>query len=133
MTTIKIDESTTSAAGGVTVTIRAEPLTLDIPDDIAAAPAAAIAQGIANDIRSITQMSRDGKHRMFNRTGKLAAELAAIAGAGGYDIVAPAGYLQDDALFEQLVALVPAIRDPTTLAELEAAIEKTMTDMVTVG
>lgn len=124
-----IDEST-SAPG---VTIIAEPLTIDIPDDLGAAPAASIAEGIAEQIRAITVMARDGKHRAFNKTGRLANELAAIANAGGYDIVAPDGYLQDDDLFERLIELVPAIADPTTLQQLELALEKATADMITVG
>jgi hypothetical protein len=133
MSRIVIDETKTIAAGGVTVSIKAEPLVFETPDNLGATEAAAIVEGIANGIRAITKMSRDGKHRLFNRTGTLANELAAILGANGYDVVAPPGYLQDDELMQQLIDLVPAIADPTTLRELQAAIEKTAAAMVRVG
>lgn len=133
MSRIVIDETKTIAAGAVTITIKAEPLVFDPPDNLGAVEAAAIASGIADGIRAITQMAKDGKSRLFNRTGKLANELTAIAAAGGYEIVAPEGYLRADSQMQQLIELVPAIADPTTLRELQAAIEKTMTEMVRVG
>lgn len=126
---IVINESTS----GPGVTVIAETLTIDIPDNIGAAPAAAIAKGIADQIRSISAMARGGKHRAFNNTGRLANELAAIVSGAGYDIVPPEGYLEDDDLFGRLVELVPAIQDPTTLQELQLAIEKAAGDLVTVG
>jgi hypothetical protein len=133
VTRIVINESYPKGRGDVTATVSAEPITVDVPDDVAAAPAAAIAEGIADRIRAISQRSRDGKRQIFNRTGRLVKELAAIAVAGGYNIVAPAGYLTDDALLERLIDLVPAIADPTVLTELQAAVEKAAADMVTLG
>ena len=117
----------------ITVTITEQPLIFTITDNAAATPAAAIAEGIRNGIKGITEMSRDGKHRAFNRTGTLANGIEAVKNGDEYAIVAPLGYLEDDALFARLVALVPAIADPTTIPELDAAIERVTSDMVKLG
>lgn len=133
MTRVAINETATIRTDSVSVTITAEPLVFEVPEDVAESPARAIALGIAKAIRAIGEMSRDGKHRMFNRTGRLTNELVAIASSAGYDVVAPLGYLEDDAVLERLIALVPAIADPTILAELQAAVERVATEMVRVG
>ena len=130
---IKIDESTQSSNGNVSVIVTAEPLTLDIPADVESAPADAIADGIRTAIRSITQLAAGGRHRAFNNTGTLANEITAILGASGYDIVAPPGYLQDDAVLQRLLELVPAIEDPSTLQQLADAVERVTAAMLVVG
>ncbi len=129
MPKIRIDETRTSAG----VTISAEPIVVDTDFDMALEPANAIAKGIADAIRGITQTSRDGKHQAFNKTGRLVSEIVAVLGMNGYDIVAPPGYLQSDELLVKLIALVPAISDPTMLDALRTAVEKVASDMLSVG
>ncbi len=117
----------------VTVTITEQPLVFEIPKDVGAEPAAAIAQGIRDGIHAISETAKDGKHKAFNRTGTLANGIEAVKNGTEYAIVAPEGYLQDDALYQRLVTLVPAIADPTTIPGLDAAIERVASDMLKVG
>lgn len=134
MPTIRINESRSAPGQSASVTVVAEPLTIGWDDNqIGAEPSAAIAKGIADAIRNISQTSRNGKHAAFNNSGRLVRELVAIAAVGGYDIVAPPGYLQSDEVFQKLIDLVPAIQDPTTLIGLAEALERALTAMVKVG
>ena len=131
MATIRIDESGVAQAGAVTVTVTAEPLTvLSDPVTAGADVSRAIAAGLGNATRNIQELARGGKHRLFNRTGELAAGIVAVLNANGYDIVPPDRYLQDDALFDRLVQLVPAIDDPFVLAGVQTALENTVEDMI---
>lgn len=120
-----LDESHEVTEGSVSIRTVAAPLEHNFDTQaLAKEPAQAIAAGVADGIRGITEMSRDRKHRLFNRTGFLADSIEAVADDdGGYSILAPDGYLQDDELMQRLIDLVPAIEDPTTIDGLQTAVE----------
>jgi hypothetical protein len=132
---LTFDESRVTRAGVVTVTVTAQPLEVELDEQVLAQkPAEAVAQAIGDGIKGITEMARSGKHRLFNRTGELANGIEALPWDGeGYPIAAPDGYLQDPALLERLVALVPVITDPTADPKVVAAIEQSADDMLMAG
>ncbi len=84
-------------------------------------------------IRGITEMSRDGRHRLFNKTGHLADGITVERDGDGFAISAPSDRLADDAVVARLVELVPVIADPTGTAEVQRAIEKTLGVMIRRG
>lgn len=92
--------------------------------------AQAAADAIAEGIKAISDVAPDG-HKLFNRTGRLANGIEAVAGAdGGFDIVPPEGYLLDDGVFDHLVELVPEIDDPFRRVTMTAAVEQAADDVV---
>jgi hypothetical protein len=120
-----------------TTTVRTETLTYELDEAKLAAPvAAAIRDAVADGIRGITEMSHDGKHRLFNRTGALVAGLTVVQSGGAFCIVPPSDHFQEPtgpALLERLVELVPVIQDPTKAAGVVAAIEKSAGVLVKAG
>lgn len=125
-------------ADDFTTTITTETFTFELDDAALAAPVAdAIAADVAAGIAAITERSRDGKHRLFNRTGALVAGIRAVqSGPAEYSIVPPADHFQGsnaDELLEKLVSLVPALQDPLSGPRAQAAIAKSLDDAMKPG
>lgn len=124
-TRITLDESSSSTSGGTSATTIAQPLEHDFdPVALGDGPAHAIRDAVADGIRAITEMSKDGKHRLFNRTGHLVDGVEIGVDGDTYAIVAPEDRLEDDDVMQKLAELVAAITDPLGIPAVAAAIER---------
>ena len=118
-----------------TTTTRTELVTETDPTALARPVADVIRDECAAGIRAITEMAKDGKHRLFNKTGHLSNGLTVEAqGAGGtFAIVAPSDRFDDDKADVQmarLVGLVPVIADPLASERVRTAIEESWARLV---
>ncbi len=111
-----------SYSTSVTIDVTLIPVT--DPAAIARPVADVIASECAAGIRAITEMSRDGKHRLFNRTGHLADGLHVEAQGDGFAILTPADRALTDDQMERLAELVPVIADPFTSPKVQAAVQE---------
>lgn len=112
-------------SGDCTVTCKAEPLDHDFdPKRLTKPVADAIADAIERGIANNSQKTADGKRRLFVRTGRLARSIESVRHGDGYQVVAPPGYLQDDALMERLIETVPVLADPFVDRAVESALDK---------
>lgn len=140
---LTLDESMRAKHGNVTVTIEADELEIEVdPAELGRAPAQAIARGIGVGIRSVSAQANPGTIRKrraqgissttrWNATGRLASSIEAQQQAdGSYAIVAAGDRLQAPELLERLAEDVPQLDGD--LPELDAAIERTLDDMMTV-
>lgn len=122
----KLDGSFKHKHGAYTVVSRADtvehetdPVKLGRP--VAEEIAAAIERGIANN----PARTRDGKRRLFVRTGNLSRSITIEQRGRGFEVLAPDGYLQDDAMIDRLLEVVPVIEDPFLDPQVDKAIEET--------
>jgi hypothetical protein len=120
-----------------TTTTVTETLVTETDEKKLAAPIAeAIARDVRNGIAAITQLARDGKHRLFNKTGALRDGIRAIVTGDTFEIVAPPDHFQNDpdgTLQGKLVALVPVLQDPTNGNEYRKALEQSAAAVVKIG
>lgn len=120
-------------AGG-SVEIVADTLTVELDEIELEMPAAkAAAWAIRNGISGIRARGADG-HRLFNKTGHLREGIRAQqdSWAGGADVVAPEGYLQEDELVDRLAERVPAVTDPLSDFHFQRAVEEALAALLKV-
>lgn len=125
MSKSEIDGSFTVKSGPFTVRSRADVMEYDLDPPAVGKPIAdEIVSAIERGIATNPQRTRDGKRRLFVRTGNLARSMEAVAAKSGFHIVAPPGYLEDDAMMERLAEAVPVIDNPLTDKAVERAINE---------
>ena len=93
----------------------------------------AMRDAIADGIRAITETSRDGKHKLFNRTGALVEGLRVERDGDAFVILPPSDHFTGPnaaALLTKLVDLVPAIADPLSSQRVKDELAKVETAKV---
>jgi len=139
---VRIDETMQVSAGGASVTVKADPLEIELdPIALGRGPADAIAETISEAIASsevpaspgtIAKRKRQGitSTRKWNATGELARGIRSDVNGQGFDIHAPSDRLEDPALLEQLAADIPEVANPTDSTQFQNALEQSANAVV---
>lgn len=143
MDTKKIDESGAARHSTATVTIKADPLEIEVdPLELGKAPAEAMAKSIADGIRGVTAKAAPStlrkrrakgiaSDRRWNASGELTRSVKAERDGDGYAISVLGDRLHDPGMLDRLAKDVPAVDNPVT-PEVDAAIEHVADEMIRV-
>jgi len=106
-----------------------EPFALAELDEVARPVAVAIRDSIVAGIKAIPP--RPDGSRPFNDTGKLVAGIRLEKHSdGSYSVMAPPDRLQDPRILTKLHEMVPVLDDPLAIPAVDAAIVKSLDDIV---
>lgn len=130
---LRINRSHKATKGAFRVTTKAQEVTIDADTKpIVKTVADTVKEAIAAGIRAVSEDAASGKHRRWNRTGRLASSLRVEMVGGSAHVRPPDDRLNFDGAIEQLAEDVKAAREPHKEPKVKAAADAATANMVTV-